>query len=266
MMYVWKEWKEQTRGKGLWLAVLLLSAVSAAVFLQARGLPPEQGFAMLLLSLYDMAVYLLPLLCLFLASFSVMAEKESRSVLILLTKNETTASFLLKKSIAIHTVTIGIILALYMLFSFICKLSFSFSAGQFLSFLMGLGVLMLIFNQLGILVGYYSTSKMQAIGWNLFIWFLLLFLGDMVYLYLLPYVTYENVKIFAVFYFLNPFHAVQFYLETALGVFSLEHTSRLLGKFLFLSPQLVFPAAAVLWVAAAYALACIVRKRRVIHD
>lgn len=75
MTYIWKEWLEQTRSKGLWFGVGIVMLMSVFIFMEARNSPMEHNFQAFLISLHEMHVFLLPLLCLFLGSFAVMQEK-----------------------------------------------------------------------------------------------------------------------------------------------------------------------------------------------
>src|SRR5690625_8002744 len=76
MPYIWKEWLEQVRGKGLWLGLAMVMVASLFLITEARSFPADVGFEAVLLSLFDMNIYLLPLFTMFIASFSIFQEEE----------------------------------------------------------------------------------------------------------------------------------------------------------------------------------------------
>lgn len=236
MTYIEKEWKEQSRGKGIWLSLGMVALVSLFILLQSRSLPAEEGFEVFLLSLYEMNVYLLPLLSMFLASFAIMQEREQKTLTILLTKKESYLSFYLKKSVAVQGITLGVFLGWYFIFALPMKLLLSFHAQSFLVFLVAVGSLLVIFNQIGLFLGSICNTRMQLVGANIFVWFFFVFFIDLAFLYFLPSVTNENIFAFSWAYFLHPLHTIHFYLETSLGLFSTEHMSRLMEKLVWMSP------------------------------
>ncbi|WP_209124027.1 ABC transporter permease [Alkalihalobacillus sp. BA299] len=261
MMYLDKEWKELSRGKGLWSALGIVIILSIFLLLEARSFPTEHGFEAFLLSLYEMQIYFIPLLCLFLSSFAVMQEKELKTLIILVTKRESFRSFLLKKSVAIHGITTGVFISWHILFALPIKLFLSFNSIHFLYFLISIVVLILIFNQIGLLTGSICSTRIQLVGANIFIWFFLIFLVDLIFLYLLPYVTYANITIFSVFYFLDPLHSLRFFLETALGTFSLEFMSRFMEKMVWMSPVKFLMINLLIWLVLSFELAVLFHNK-----
>ncbi|MGO4888457.1 ABC transporter permease subunit [Anaerobacillus sp. MEB173] len=255
MNYIVKEWKELSRGKGLWLSIAMVALVSVFLLLEARTFPLEQGFEVYLLSLYDMNVYLLPLLSLFLSAFAIMQEKEMKTLMMVMTKKESYRSFLLKKSLSIHVITLGLFIGLYFIMAVPMKLYLSFSVTSFLTFLLTVIIYLLIFNQIGIFIGSICTSRMQLVGAAVFTWFFFIFLVDLIFLYYLPAVSYDNVTMFSVFYFLDPLHAIRFFFETSLGIFSLEYMSRLMEKLVWMSPAKFLLVNVIIWIIVAFELA-----------
>ncbi|WP_245680574.1 ABC transporter permease subunit [Bacillus marinisedimentorum] len=259
-MYIWKEWKEQTRSKGLWLAAGMVFLINAILMLEARSLPVEQGFTALLLSLHEMNVYLIPILGLFISSFAVIQEKELKTYMMLTTKRESKRSFLLKKSLAVHAVTLSVFIAGTLIMALPMKLFFLFDMKHFLAFLITIAAFLIIFNQIGIFLGSICTTRMQLVGANIFTWFFFLFLTDIGFMYALPAVSYDNIQIFSVFYFIDPLHALSFYLDTALGVLSIDHLSRLMDKMVFVHPAVFLAVNAVIWSALSFELAVRLNK------
>lgn len=247
MTYIWKEWKELSRGKGLWLALSMAMIISVFILWQSKTLPSDQGFEVFLLSLYEMNVFLIPLLSLFIASFSVIQEKEQKTLMILLTKKESYRSFFLKKTIAVQFITLSMFLCWYFSLALPMKFLLFFNVSSFGVFLISFLTLLFIFNQIGLFLGSICENRMQLIGANIFTWFFLIFLLDLVFLFALPLVNEGNIKFFSVLYFLDPLHTLHFFLETALGLYPLEHLSRLMGKMVWLPPKHLFWIIFLVW-------------------
>lgn len=252
MNFIWKEWLEISRGKAFWLFFILVVATSFSVFLNTKNLPVDEGFAVFLLTLFEMNIYVIPILCLFFASFAVMQEKEFKTLLMMMARSGSYGSFLWRKSVAVQTITIGMFLLSYFVLMIPVKFVFSFHATHFLSFLAAITVLIVIFNQIGLLLGSVCRTKIQLIGANLFVLFFFLYLYDFVLLYMLPNVTYDNVQSFALLYFLQPMHTLRFFLETSLGVFSLDYLSRTMEKFFSFPPLTLVALNIVVWVGIVF--------------
>src|SRR5690625_7806311 len=75
---------------------------------------------------------------------------------------------------------------------------------------------------------------MQLISVYLLTWFFVVFLIDLIFLYVLPAITFDNLRIFSWIYFLDPMHTLRLYLEVQLGMFSMSHMSRLMEQFVFM--------------------------------
>ncbi|NSL51632.1 copper ABC transporter permease [Calidifontibacillus erzurumensis] len=261
MNYIWKEWKEQSRGKGIWLALSMIVLLSFFILLEGRSLPTEHGFTVFLLSLFEMNMFILPLLSIFIASFSIIQEKELKTLMILTTKKESFQSFLYKKSLAVQAVVLGVFALWYFVFAIFMTIFFHFNVHYFISFLLSIVFLLIIFNQIGIFLGSICNTRMQLIGANIFTWFFFVYLVDLLFLYLLPTVSYENVQLFSIFYFLDPIHTIPFYLETSLGVFSLDHMSRLMEKMVWASPVLFLVIDCLFWVALSFGLSVLLKRK-----
>lgn len=260
MAYIWKEGLEQARGKGLWLGLCLIMFASIFIIAEARSFPAELGFEAMLLSLFDTNMYLVPLFSMFLSSFSMFQEKEMKTAVILLTKKESTWSYLLKKTFAIQAVIITAFIGTYFVLALFMKGFLAFHLSSFLHFILVMIVFLLIFNQIGIFLGTFCKTKMQLVGANILTWFLLVFLIDLIFLYFLPAITFDNLRLFSWIYFLNPMHALRFYLETNLNLFGLTHLSRLMDQFIFMAPWKFLLINAVVWPLVFYGLALFIRK------
>lgn len=248
MSYLWKEWKEQSRSSGLWLSLSMIVLLTIAIMIQSKELPAEQGFEVFLLSLYDMHVYFIPLLCLFLSSFSIIQEKELKTLMMVLVKRESVRGFLFKKSFSIQLIILSVFFIWYLLMAIPTKLFFQFHSGHFLAFIATIFVFIIIFNQIGIFLGSICNTRMQLVGANIFTWFFFIFFIDFLFLSQLPSITFENIKVFSVLYFLDPLHTLRMFLEEALGLFSLQYMSRLMEKLVFLSPRKFLLLDLLIWV------------------
>lgn len=259
-MYIWKEFLEQIRGKGMWLGLIVLIVASLFLVAEARSFPEDLGFEAMLLSVFDMNIYLLPLFVMFLASFSIFQEKELKTSMILLTKKESNLSFLWKKSLSIQLVIGSLFLGAYLVLAIFMKFFLAFHPSSFLEFLLAMLVFMLIFNQIGIFLGVAARTKMQLVGANILVWFFIIFLYDLIFLYFLPAVTLENLRLFSWLYFLDPVHTLRFYLETSFGLFSLNQMSRMMEKFVFMDIRFLLAINAVLWPTLFFSLSLLFRN------
>ncbi|MFS0576076.1 copper ABC transporter permease [Sporosarcina sp. 179-K 3D1 HS] len=266
MMYIWKEALEQMRGKGMWLGLGMLMLASLFLIAEARSFPVDLGFEAMLLSVFDMNVYLLPLFAMFLSSFSMYQEKELKTSMILLTKRESTWTYLLKKSAAIQLVLLATFVTAYFVLALFMKAFLAFHIMSFLHFLLVIIVFLLIFNQIGIFLGVACHSKMQLVGANILTWFFVVFLFDLMFLYFLPAVTFGNLRFFSWVYFLDPIHTMRFYLETSLGLFSLSHMSRMMEKFVFMDIGIFLLINAVLWPLVMFGVSLLFRNGGAIDD
>ncbi|MEH7074809.1 ABC transporter permease subunit [Neobacillus drentensis] len=261
MTYIWKEWKELSRGKGLWLALSTAMIISVFILWQSKSLPSNQGFEVYLVSLYEMNVFLIPLLSLFISSFAVIQEKEQKTLMIILTKKESYRSFFLKKTIGVQLITVLMFLCWYFALALPMKFVFFFHVSSFWVFLLTFLTLLIIFNQIGLFLGSICDNRMQLIGANILTWFFFIFILDLLFLYFLPRVNEENITAFSVVYFLDPLHTLHFYLETALGLYPLDHMSRLMKKMVWLPPKYLLPITLLVWLTLSFELSIRLRRR-----
>lgn len=261
MYFIWKEWKENIRGKGLWLANSTVILVSVLLLVKSSALSYDQGFYILLVNLFDTLLYFIPILCLFMGAFSVFQEKEQKTLVMLLTRQESFMSFLYKKSLGMHAVLLGPILVWFFMYLVPLKLYFKTDIGDYLVFILSISVLILIFIQIGALIGSISRSRMQIAGIAIIVWFYFFFLHDFALLSFMQDVTHENVKLFSIAYFLNPIQAVRMYLETGLGIYSFGHMSRLLKSFMWLQPGnfLIFSLGS--WMIISFIISVLLHKK-----
>jgi ABC-type transport system involved in multi-copper enzyme maturation permease subunit len=261
MHYIWKEWKENIRGKGLWLALSIIVLISISILFRSASLSYDNGFYILLINLFDTVIYFIPILCLFIGAFSIFQEKEQKTLIMLLTKQDNYPSFLVKKSLGLYTVVLTPLLAWFFLYLMLLKFQFQLHIGGYLIFVISILFITLLFLQMGAAIGSFARSRMQIIGYSIFIWFYFFFLHDFILLSLLPDVTYENVKIFSLVYFLNPLQAVRMFLETGMGVYSFGHMSRLLEEFMWTKPVFFMAGSLLVWLVLSYLTAVLFNRK-----
>ncbi|PLR79027.1 copper ABC transporter permease [Bacillus sp. V3-13] len=261
MYYIWKEWKESIRGKGFWLAGIIIVVLSAALLFQSSVLSFDKGFYIVLINLFDAFIYVIPVLCLFLSAFSVYQEKEQKTLIMLLSKQESYFTFLVKKSLAIHVVLTGLILIWFFIYLVPLKFYFQPDLSAYLTFIFAVLCLMIVFIQIGAFIGSIGRSKIQIVGFTVLIWFYFFFLHDIVLLSLLPDVSYENVKLFSAAFFLNPIQAVRVYLESGLGVYTSGHMSKLFESFLWTKPAIFLTANLVIWLTISMAASVTMHRK-----
>jgi ABC-type transport system involved in multi-copper enzyme maturation permease subunit len=248
MHYIWKEWKENLRGKGLWLSLSIIVLLSVSILFRSTGLSYDKGFYVLLINLFDTIIYFIPILCLFIGAFSIFQEKEQKTLIMLLTKKENYASFLLKKSLGLYAVVLVPLLVWFFLYLLLLKFNFQLDMKSYFTFIVSMFALVLVFLQMGAAIGSFSRSRMQIIGYTIFVWFYFFFLHDFLLLSFLPNVTYDNVIPFSSVFFLNPLQAVRMFLETGMGVYSFGHMSRLLHAFMWTKPVFFLLGNLLFWL------------------
>ncbi|MDP4084181.1 MAG: ABC transporter permease subunit [Bacillota bacterium] len=261
MHYIWKEWKENIRGKGLWLSLSIIVLVSISVLIRSSALSFDKGFYVLLINLFDTIIYFIPILCLFIGAFSIFQEKEQKTLIMLITKKEKYSSFLFKKSLALYSVVLGPILIWFFFYQILLKFKFSIDVKGYFIFVFAILCLALVFLQMGSAIGSISRSRMQIVGASIFVWFYFFFLHDFILLSYLPNVTFEKVKLFSMGYFLNPLEAIRMYLETGMGVYSFGHMSRMLEAFMWTKPSIFLFGNLFFWLLVSFLLAIIFNRK-----
>jgi ABC-2 type transport system permease protein len=141
------------------------------------------------------------------------------------------------------------------------KFYFQIDAKGYFIFVLAIISLAIIFLQMGAAIGSFSRSRMQIIGYTIFVWFYFFFLHDFMLLSYLPNVTFEKVKPFSVGFFLNPLESVRMYLETGMGVYSFGHMSRLLEAFMWTSPAVFLLGCLCFWLFISYLIAIIFHRK-----
>lgn len=266
IQYIKKEFLEQIRSNGVWIAMILIFIASVMLLSEARGYPDENATAAFLLNSFDMFIYIIPLIGMFLAAFSVYSEKENKTFQMIITKRESFASFFFKKSISLQIVLLSLFTMLFVLLYGLASLTLTMEIDYFLLHLVTLLTLILIFNQFGILIGSLSSSKMQMIGLIIFVWFFMIFLVDVIFLYFIPMINYNNVHIFSYFFFMHPFHVARMFLEYGMDIFSTNNLSSLMNRLVILSPNAYMVINIIVWPILLLLLTMLFRNDGEIND
>ncbi|NLY80233.1 MAG: ABC transporter permease subunit [Lysinibacillus sp.] len=261
MHYVWKEWKENVKGKGLWISFGIIVLVSLFLLFKSSSLSFEQGIYILQINLFDMMIYLIPIFCLFLGAFSLFQEKEQKTLIMLLTRRDTFTGFLLKKTIAVQTLLIIPIVAWFLIYLLPIKFLFEIDFISYGALIVSFICLTLVFTQLGMMIGSVSRSIMQIVGFAVAIWFYFFFLHDFILLSFLSDVSYDNVKFFSIVYFLNPISAARIFLESALGTYNFDHMSKLLQTFMWLKPGIFLLINVCFYMIVSFAIGVVFHRK-----
>ncbi|MDN3017744.1 ABC transporter permease subunit [Paenibacillus sp. BSR1-1] len=261
MHYIWKEWKENIRGKGLWLSLSIIVLLSISILFRSTNLSFDKGFYILLINLFDTLIYFIPILCLFIGAFSIFQEKEQKTLIMLLTKKDNYSSFLARKSLGLYTVVLVPILTWFFIYLLLLKFNFQLDIKSYLIFMIAAICIALVFLQMGTAIGSISRSRMQILGITIFVWFYFFFLHDFILLSFLPDVQYENVKFFSAVYFLNPLQSVRMFLETGMGVYSFGHMSRLLQAFMWTKPVFFLLGNLIFWLTVSFSTAIVFNRK-----
>lgn len=261
MPYIWKEWKETIRGKGLWLSLGIIVILSISLLFRSLNLEFDKGFYILLINLFESVIYFIPILCLSIGAFSIFQEKEQKTLIMLLTKKESYSGFLVRKSMGLYSVVILPLAVWFFLYLLLLKFSFQLDIKSYLVFVLSLASLAVVFLQMGAAVGSFARSRMQIIGYTIFIWFYFFFLHDFILLSFLPNVSYETANLFSVVYFLNPLQSVRMFLETGMGVYSMGHMTRLLQAFIWTKPIFFMLGNLIFWLAVSFGVAIVFNRK-----
>jgi Cu-processing system permease protein len=131
-----------------------------------------EGYSAITGSMLSLILYLLPLMTLFLGSFSLTSEKEEGSWQLLSTYPIGTMSFILGKYIGLSTVLLTIVAFGYGLMGFMSGLiGVSFDSNTYFLFLVFSAGLVLLFLTIALFIGSLSLNRWQALTISVSVWF-----------------------------------------------------------------------------------------------
>lgn len=177
------------------------------------------GYSGITGSILSLTLYLLPLMSLFLGSFSITAEKEEGSWQLLSTYPLGTASFMLGKYIGLSVVLLTIIFFGYGLMGLITGIiGKMFEINTYLLFLSFSCGLVLLFLTIALWIGSLAKNRWQALTISVMIWFFTVIAWPTILisgLGLLPYLWIKPLLI--ILTFLNPAEFVRLFVVIKLG-------------------------------------------------
>lgn len=268
MMTIGKEWKEFYRSSLVYLVAGLIIFSSAFVIFQFSGMDIAVSFRSGLVPVFQTSLYFLPLLALAYGALSMSNEKAERTLPILLARGISVEQFVIKKFIAIFAVFLPVVLGSYFLAMIPARLVFgSLALADLLSFLFAVSLLSIIFLSFGMLLGAWVNQKLRLIGGVIVIWLVLIYLFDLLLMYLLPMISMNQVLGFSLLYFLSPINAVQYFLLTGLNIYQLSDLSVFYEQVTFQSPWLVVLVNLIFWTGiSVWGSIQGLRKKGMSHD
>lgn len=198
---------------------LLLFSVFSLSLLLVNAQNEVSGYSGVTSSMLTLTLYLLPLMALFLGSFSLTAEKEEGSWQLLATYPLRTPSFILGKYAGVSAVVLTIVSFSYGLIGLLTAwMDKRFELGTYLLFLFFSYGLVLLYLTLALWIGAWAKNRWQAMTVSVMVWFftimawptlLIAGLGLLPYLWIKPALTVLTL--------LNPAEFVRLFVVIQLG-------------------------------------------------
>lgn len=239
MQFVLKEWKEMYRSKIIFSAVVLILVVSLLIARQMIGYNNEITFSQMSGPLFQANFYFIPLLAMIISSFSVQHEQLQKTLPILLTRYLSPNEFFIKKTVALQFIFCSNIAISYFFVIFFSKFFIQISIHDFFYFTLSMLFISIIYVQIGCFLGCITENRIQLLSYILIIWFLSLFVYDLILMYFVPTIQSSDVLLFSIFYFLSPINSVRYFLNVKLGMFDLESFPAIFDQFTFNSPSFI---------------------------
>lgn len=198
---------------------LALFSVFSLCLLLVNSQNEISGYSGVTGSMLSLILYLLPLMALFLGSFSLTAEKEEGSWQLLSTFPLGTIPFLLGKYFGLSIVVLTIISFGYGLMGLIPALfGIVFEVNTYVLFFLFSCGLVLLFLTLALLIGSLSKNRWQAMTISVMIWFFAVIGWPTILIAVLGFLPYLWIKPLLVFLtFLNPAEFVRLFVVIKLG-------------------------------------------------
>lgn len=180
-------------------------------------------------------------------------EKTQRTLLMQLARGVSVNTFVRKKFLSLYAVFLPAVGMSYFIAMIPARIVFgTVSAVELGIFLLAILLLSAVFLAFGIMLGAFVSGTIRLIGGVIGIWLVLIYLFDLLLMYILPSVSMDSVLLFSIVYFLSPVNAVQYFLLTQLNIYQLSDLSALYEQVTFQSPWLVVMINTVFWIAALY--------------
>lgn len=248
-----KEWMEFLRSSLVYLVVGAIILTSAFVLFQFSSMDVPVSFRTALVPVFQTSLYFLPLLALAYGALSMSLEKTQRTLLIQLARGISVNRFVRNKYLSLYAVFLPVVGISYFIGMIPARMVLgSISVTELGIFLIAVLLLSSVFLALGILLGALVSGTLRLVGGVIGIWLVLIYVYDLVFMYLLPMVSMDHVLLFSIFYFLSPVNAVQYFLLTQLNIYQLSDLSALYEQVTFQSPWLVLILNMVIWIGALF--------------
>ncbi|QJD82823.1 ABC transporter permease [Cohnella herbarum] len=198
---------------------LALFSVFSLCLLLINAQNVVQGYSGTTGSMLSLILYLLPLMTLFLGSFSLTAEKEEGSWQLLSTYPLGTLSFVAGKYIGLSVVLITIVAFGYGLMGLVSQITGTgFDSKTYFLFLAFSVGLVLLFLAISMIVGSLSRNRWQAMTISVAIWFFLVVGWSTILIAILGSLPYLWIKpILVALTFVNPAELVRLFVVIKLG-------------------------------------------------
>lgn len=264
-----KELLEAMRSK--WLStftiVFALLALLISFFgLSSLGVGGYQGFNRVTASLLNLVLYLLPLIALVMGSSAVVGEKESGSLHVLLTQPVSKSEVIIGKFLGLSLALLASILTGFGGAGVVIAWKIgTINIMDYLIFVLLSIILAFIFLSIALLISVISKKRAQALGFGIFIWFLMILVYDFL---AIGVVSLQKVSVIIPLLFLlllaNPADMVRVLVILQLGgeeTFgpTLAVLTRLISKG---SSEVLLFAVLLLWIIVPLTIATILFSRK----
>jgi len=198
---------------------LILFSVFSLCLLLINSQNEVSGYSGATGSMLSLILYLLPLMALFLGSFSLTAEKEEGSWQLLSTYPLGTLPFLVGKFTGLSMVLLTIVSFGYGLMGFIAIiLGIAFELNTYLLFLAFSCGLVLLFLSAALFIGSLSRNRWQALTISVMVWFFLVIGWPAILIAVLGLLPYLWIKpLLSLLTLLNPAELVRLFVVIKLG-------------------------------------------------
>lgn len=250
MQFVLKEWKEMYRSKIIFSAMVLILVVSLLITRQMISYNDGITFSQMSIPLFQANLYFIPLLAMIISSFSVQHEQLQKTLPILLTRYLSPNVFFIKKTLALQLILCSTLTISYFFVIFFSKFFMHVTIHDFFYFTLSMLFISIIYVQIGCFLGCITENRIQLLSYILMIWFLSLFVYDLILMYFVPTIHVGDVFLFSIFYFLSPINSVRYFLNVKLGLFDVEGFPAIFDQFTFRSPSIILLLNLALFVGA----------------
>jgi ABC-type transport system involved in multi-copper enzyme maturation permease subunit len=262
MNYLEKEFKEIWRNKFLVMISGIICLSALFIFLQIKSLHFELTIVSFLLPLFKINIYFIPIIAMIAGAFSVHQDIANKTLDILLSRFVTPFQYILQKTLSINLVISALFVLIYFIIYVIISIFIETNWLSFFYFLISIIILGNIFIQIGCYLGSLFHERMKLISAVFGVWFSLIFLYDLILIYLIPVIDGENILFFTASYFLSPIKTVDYFLMIKLGIYNSYDIHAILNLLSFQHPFTILLIVSLLWLVSMFILSYTSIKRR----